>query len=119
MKKILLAAAVLIAVPTIGQEVKHAPTVQQCQADQSLWFSKLNEPSSTGWAHAANDTSLVTFMDWQDEMSACFAVDPDNEEKYLETTKLTFIVIGARQTDFLIRHGLTRQFLDEDKSGKR
>jgi len=45
-KRTLLAVAILIAVPAIGQEVEHAPTVAQCQADQRLWLSKLEGPES-------------------------------------------------------------------------
>jgi len=41
MKTLLLAATILISVPAIGQEVEHAPTVAQCQADQRLWRAKL------------------------------------------------------------------------------
>jgi hypothetical protein len=36
-KSLLLMAAMFVAHPLFGQEVKHAPTVDQCQADVRLW----------------------------------------------------------------------------------
>jgi len=36
MKALLLAITILIAVPAIGQEVQHAPTVAQCQSGSKI-----------------------------------------------------------------------------------
>lgn len=121
-RSIILAAMVLLfSVSSSTQDVEHAPTAQQCQADQALWMSKLEESSSpsSGWAHSANDVASRTLVIWSGEMNDCFAVDPDNKQKYLDTTEHIFAVMGARQADFLIRHNLIKQFFDEDDAGKR
>jgi hypothetical protein len=39
MKTLLLAVAILVAVPAIGQEVQHAPTVDVCRADVAVWWT--------------------------------------------------------------------------------
>jgi hypothetical protein len=54
-----------------AREVKYAPTVEQCRADQRLWLSKLETPKGT--------TLLPNFWEirsWSDEMSDCPTVDP-------------------------------------------
>src|SRR5262249_29179002 len=43
-KRFWLLVLVLVSVGIVGsQEVKHAPTVEQCRADQRLWLSKLEQ----------------------------------------------------------------------------
>ena len=60
------------------QEVKHAPTVEQCQADQRLWLSKLEDSKGAG-------VTLVAFREltgWQHEMYECRSVDPQHRNEY-------------------------------------
>ena len=119
MRTLLLAVAILVAVPVLGQEAKK-PTVAQCQADQAVWLLKLNEgAASSGWANSAKDKSSKTLLDWAEEMLSCQALDPKNLDHYLEATKLVFVIIGARQADFLARHSLAKQFFEEDDAGAR
>jgi hypothetical protein len=49
MKKLWLLLLMVTPLQLIhAQEVKHAPTVAQCRADQKLWFSKLGQkPNAT------------------------------------------------------------------------
>jgi hypothetical protein len=117
-KRTFLAVATLIAVPALGQEVEHAPTVAQCQADQALWTSRLVEPTK-GWEDTVKDTPMKTVVTWGKEMSACSVVDPQNATKYNRTAEYTLLVLGARQADFLRRHDLMGQFWIEDAAGQR
>jgi hypothetical protein len=44
MKKLWALILIVISLhPIYSQEVKHAPTVEQCRADQKLWFSKISD----------------------------------------------------------------------------
>jgi hypothetical protein len=52
MKRISILALMFVAV-SVGQDVQHAPTVAQCQADQRLWLSKLEA--------APPDTNLPSY----------------------------------------------------------
>lgn len=56
-----------------AQEVKHAPTVEQCRADQRLWMSKLEQPNRAGTANVSFDHLLA----WVVEMGDCLDVDPN------------------------------------------
>jgi hypothetical protein len=61
-----------------SQEVQHAPTVEQCRADQRLWLSKLEGPDGTN----------VTFRElrgWILEMFDCERVDPEFRVRYYNT----------------------------------
>jgi hypothetical protein len=50
-------------------QIEHAPTTEQCQADQRLWLSKLEQSQSNDlpdyqtlsqWAHEMNDCDKLT-----------------------------------------------------------
>jgi hypothetical protein len=58
------------------QEVKHAPTVDQCRADQRLWLDKIEKPTKT----VAED--FDTIDNWSSEMLDCESVDPENRRLY-------------------------------------
>jgi hypothetical protein len=94
-------------------QIKHAPTVDQCQADQRLWLSKLG---------TAPDTDLPNFStltEWESEMNDCQTVDPVNQAKYYNTQEEASEVQSRRLLRFIGRHGLYEQFVTEDAIGKR
>lgn len=105
-----LAAATAGAAPK--QEVEHAPTVEQCQADQRLWISKIEDD-------VAKDASFYTIGAWQVEMHNCEKVDPPNHWKYYNTAEEASEVQFNRMMKFLIKHSLLLQFVTEDAEGKR
>ena len=99
-----------------AQEVEQAPTVPQCQADQRLWRSKLDQalvPSRV------KDVSFMELVNWYTEMKDCISVDPDHRTDYLVTLSLVDTTQYTRLVNFLGRHDLTwDQFLAEDAQGK-
>ena len=100
------------------QEVKHAPTVEQCRADQRLWFSKIEagNPSDPGDTLAASSFEL---RGWSDEMRDCRTVDPQFYWQYYNTSSEIESVMELRFLNFLIRHNLLNQFYAEEAQGKR
>jgi hypothetical protein len=114
MTKVLLTAAVILffASSLTPQEVEHAPTVAQCQADQALWLSKLEGPDP-------NSLGFPTLLAWEHEMIQCEAVDPSNLNKYYNTWAEAQASDSSRQFHFIKRHGFYDQFLAEDAAGKR
>jgi hypothetical protein len=107
----------LIMTTSLFGQVKHAPTVAQCQADQHLWLSKVE-------TSAANDSvtlpgySLVD--EWAQEMGDCIDVDPENRLKYSSTASELRIEQFLRLKHFLDRHdGLWEKFLTDDAAGNR
>jgi hypothetical protein len=112
MKTSFIILAILFAAPAFTQEVQHAPTVAQCQADERLWSSKLE-------ASELNDVTFKTLIDWQHEMNQCRAVDRQHYSDYYGTEAEAQAVAAAREFNFIRRHDLLDQFLAEDAAGKR
>jgi hypothetical protein len=61
MKKLVLLAAIFIAHPVFSQELKHTTTKDLCREDETLWESKLNQPSKS-WSSVANDVDSKTLV---------------------------------------------------------
>jgi len=110
----LLVGLVAIASAGRAQEVNHALTVEQCRADQKLWFSKLEDPN--------DGTKHVTWAElrgWVYEMLDCFHVDPPLQWQYANTMGETNAEMTNRLQIFVLRHNLWNQFLAEDAQDKR
>jgi hypothetical protein len=94
-----------------AQEVKHAPTVEQCHADQRLWLNKLENNSPL--------PDFDTLSAWGHEMIDCLAVDPPNQKNYYNVYGEVNSEQLGRLMGFVSRHDLWRKFIEEDKAGKR
>jgi len=95
-----------------SQEVKHAPTVEQCRADQRLWQDKLQ---------TSDHSTLPDYMTldkWFSEMAECRTLDPENVRQYYHTLGDLGFDQASRLEHFVDRHGLFDKFLEEDKAGK-
>ena len=96
-------------------QVQHAPTVEQCRADQKLWISKLEqEPVGAGVANV----SFNELNAWTLEMRDCQTVDPEFRWQYYSTQGEARIYQLARVGYFLDRHNLHGQFIAEDAQGQ-
>ena len=115
MKRFWLLVLVCVSFNSLGsQEVKHAPTVECCRADQQLWLAKLEQPNDGTATVGYNELS-----GWFREMKDCRKVDPDSELSYYNTTGEINSELIMRLVRFLGRHHLWDQFLAEDAQGKR
>src|SRR5215472_8064643 len=111
MKKLWLVLLLVIPYQSIfAQEVKTHPTVEQCQADQKLWSSKLEE--------APDSPRYSELNDWANTMLDCMKVDPSLQFQYLNVVAEARAEINHRFELFLTRHQLYNKFLDADKQGK-
>jgi hypothetical protein len=111
--KRLLVLAVVAAASLVGQDVQHAPTVEQCRADQRLWLSSVEQ------ADSPRLPSYAVLSKWDHEMTDCEKVDPENKWKYYNTGSEIDVIEASRLMDFLHRHGLWEKFKEEDAAGKR
>jgi hypothetical protein len=108
---ILLVGIPLVGIPLGGQDaVKHAPSVDQCRADQLLVDAKI---------HHADDATVETITNWIHEMRECTSVDNEHLASYACTMGFAMGLVGTRATNFLTRHNLMTQFVQEDMAGKR
>ena len=92
----------------------HAPTVEQCRADERLWSTQLTENPEIikSLRHdQLNDRTL--------EMANCAAVDRDRQSVYAETAARFNMKLMVRLLDFIKRHKLLDQFMAEDAAGQR
>ena len=91
-----------------AQEVKHAPTVAQCQADGRLW---LKEAERSGLDYETMEARARAMLD-------CESVDPANQRTYSNVGTTLIIDQAKRVRHFLFRHGLYDQFIKEDREGE-
>jgi len=104
-------------------QTEHAPTIEQCRADQRLWRSQQDDffaKENGGNEAAANGTDVgrVTFDTLNTrarEMNDCVSVDPQNTEKYRDVRNDFEFMQHNRLVSFLKRHDLWRQFIEEDR----
>ena len=111
--RFLLILACFLCSVSVYSQVEHAPTVAQCQADQRLWFSKIEEGDSP---------RLPTYdvlAQWDSEMTDCLKVDPSNTIRYYNTGGEIDAITEMRLEHFLLRHQLWQEFMAEDAAGKR
>jgi hypothetical protein len=104
----------LILTASLTAQIEHAPTAAQCQADQRLWLSKIEENP--------NSTSLPAYSvltKWELEMGDCQKVDPKNQWVYFNTATEALTVQASRLENFITRHNLYKEFIEEDAAGKR
>ena len=108
---ITLCALLLSITPLCAQD--HAPTVEQCRADQRLWLVQSDDKEHV------KGLSFAQINDRMIEMANCVAVDRDRAIMYSETGGRFANQETIRLLDFIRRHDLADQFWAEDAAGKR
>lgn len=111
-KHLLILTVVMATSLTVGQ-VEHAPTVAQCQADQRLWLSRIEEVDSS------RQPVFRLLTEWSHEMAECEHVDPSNQLRYYNTEYEIDALESKRLLHFIVRHDLMDKFVEEDAAGKR
>lgn len=95
-----------------GQD--HAPTVEQCRADQHLWSDQLQ-----------NDRDEISKLSFRqitgrsEEMADCISVDRERAMHYSIAVAGFSEHLMSRMYNFIKRHELLDQFKAEDAAGKR
>jgi len=106
----------LLLFPTVrgtAQPTSIAPNAAQCQSDAAIWLPTLQAQGGT------IAITYETLGGWVDEMMQCRDIDPANREKYFNVASGAVAERANRETNYLVRHGLYKQFLAEDVAGKR
>jgi len=119
---------VIVSLASVSRSQDHAPTAEQCRADQALWGAVHAEteyydaetrhvqdgtPNRTDIA-ALNVSHLKQRMNEMYQCSDVVAMEP-----YHSTGNFYYSVISDRYSSFLMRHGLMGQMIKEDAAGKR
>lgn len=108
----MVATVLLLASLAGAQEIKHAPTIEQCRADQRVWLAEFERENARG-------RTLRTLLLWGNEMSDCRHVDPQKVDSYGVVQGYVTLAEADRYSRFLERYGLMQQFVVEDEAGKR
>jgi hypothetical protein len=109
--------AFLLSLVISSQSQDHAPTVEQCRADQRLWLSVMHDEHA--FKDAVSQLSVETLKERSREMRDCFAVDSENARDYFDLVTGYGTELSGRYKNFIERHHLMTQFLAEDAAGKR
>ena len=96
-----------------AQQATASPNAAQCQSDAAIWLPTLEAQGGT------IAITYETLGSWVDEMMQCQTVDPANREKYFNVASGAVAERASRETNYLVRHGLYKQFLAEDVAGQR
>lgn len=97
----------------VPDQIQHAPSIEQCRADQAVWFARLEDTDTP-----MHETYL-TLPKWSLEMRDCEKVDPQNRSRYRNVRTEISAERVMRGENFLDRHSLWNQFLSEDAAGER
>lgn len=124
MKPVLAIIVALVFLPAVFSQ-EHAPTLDQCRADSAVWNAAvLNHNSESSKEKLPYDELAAR----QKEMHSCLYVDPvqvgdsasvARMDTYNLLESLYANEIEHRAIDFIYRHGLGKQFIDEDATGLR
>jgi hypothetical protein len=106
----------LVGIAPAVQAQQHAPTAEQCRADQRLWLSELEGPP--GPPASIGSIGYPELLKRSDEMYACRAVDPDFEHQYYNAMAEFAFARAVRLEAFLRFHKLYDQFVTEDAQGR-
>jgi hypothetical protein len=110
-----VAVALFLFSASLTAQVEHGLTAAQCQVDQHLWFSQIEN---------RRDNRLVlpdfyTLLDETKEMDACQKIDPLHWHVYYNTSAEMDAERLGRYMNFVRRHGLYEKFIMEDRAGMR
>jgi hypothetical protein len=117
-----------LALCALGVAQEHAPLLATCEADVALWYNTDDfiEYNNAQTAFFNDKTPNKTKLDLlpvtevisrHEEMSKCWSMT--HSEIYHQADMSYMAIFHDRETDFMVRHNLMRQFRAEDAAGKR
>jgi hypothetical protein len=130
MRTMVIAILILATAPAFAQQIEHAPTAAQCQADVAVWYSPEAsteyQKAQTAWTtdHKPNRTpggkmKVMEAIARMDEMFDCQLVDPQKEDLYYRAGNFYYGIYADRAINFISRHQLWPEFRKEDAAGLR
>jgi hypothetical protein len=107
-------ASIILLATTISNSQDHAPTLEQCRADEKLWWDELNNVPA-----AISRLPFSKLVNRFGEMTDCGSVDDDRIADYNRVAGSLTLKMQNRLLHFVDRHHLMGQFMAEDAAGKR
>jgi hypothetical protein len=133
MPKALIILALLMCPGTSAGSVKNAPPLESCVSSINVWTSELlpgigmkNVPKVEFHNDALKQLTYLELRSRIADLQGCIADHPELLRRTDETgLGATLLLpdyeeeVKERYEHFLVRHGLTQEFFDEDVAGKR
>jgi hypothetical protein len=119
-KLLFLVVALLVGLPAFAQK----PSIEKCRADARDLYATVNTESSSPKVQK----SYFYWSSHADEMSQCQDVDvviKGNKESvdrgimYMGLENIARAAMVEELNNFIHRHGLEKQFVDDDEAGLR
>jgi hypothetical protein len=114
--KLFVSVSLFLLTTSLTVQFQHPPSVANCQAHQRLFLSKV-EASYEADADYLPRWEIIS--QWAAEMEECETADPKDHAAYHDVRAKILAFKSMRQLDFIVRHDLYDQFIEEDKAGKR
>ncbi len=114
--KLFVSISLLLLAASLTSQVRNPPNIEQCQAHQRLWLSKVGASRD---ANADYLPGWETISQWAGEMEGCETADPNNHAAYHDLRADIQAFKSMRQLNSIVRHNLYDQFIEEDKAGER
>ena len=117
-----------VALCALGVAQEHAPLLATCEADVALWYNtddfiEYNNAQAAFFNDKTPNKSKLNLVPVteviarHEEMSKCWSMT--HSEIYHQADLSYMAIFHDRETDFMVRHNLMRQFRAEDAAGKR
>jgi len=116
----LIVGILFLASPAFAQK----PTVEKCRADAKASYAQVKKDSSS----PKIEQSYFFWASLAEEMSACQDIDPviDGDKEslhqgilYMGLENVARVAMIEELNNFIHRHGLQKQFVDDDDQGLR
>jgi len=117
--KLSLVALVVLSMSarSVEQSERSVGLSIQCRADQQRWLTLVR--SSSSMKHSTGLPPLGVVRQWQEEMEACEQIDRQGRFDYYAADSELEAELLSRAENFLERHDLLKQFIEEDEAGGR
>lgn len=113
--KYVLMFLLLVTTVAMGQDIQHAPTIEQCRADLAVWSNQTKQ--------IEDKLPVRELAERESEMLDCAYVLESaypSESKLADQQGMVYgLIIGTRASHFLKRHNIWTQFNNEDAKGAR
>jgi hypothetical protein len=98
----------------------HAPTPEQCQADEKWWGSQeLMATDATAYSPSVAQLSTGDLLKRAKELMACITVDTPNAAKYDSTAMVTLSLTTKRFGRYIQETGQKDRYLDWEEQQQK
>ncbi|MGB2901319.1 MAG: hypothetical protein WBB89_18840 [Candidatus Acidiferrum sp.] len=104
------------ALPTLHPSTVPAPALSICAADFNLWASELRDPQKG--KKVLDSLSFKELQERRERLASCVLAYP--QRQFPPHVPFSYTMQEEKRlVDFMVRHNLVDQFIQEDEAGQR